>query len=138
MEKLKRISKELDRKMSRLRVNKDPKEEKGSTRAKLEGELECVGKLILVYKKEKEALLEKLKKKTGIERVAWLENQVLANKQQYEHALKSIKERHKKNKEKERKFEKIVTRIEQGQTIMQVRFKAIIKILGARRAENDK
>lgn len=120
LDKLKRISQHLDKKMSKLKLKKEVKAPSATQEAQLLNELECLRKLIRVYKNEKEALMGRLKTKTGVERVQELEVQVTTNKKFYEEKVKKVKEVHKQNKEMEKNLEKAVYRKEQGLPIVEV------------------
>ena len=87
MDQLKRFSQQVDFKMAKIKVKKQETVEPAMLTMKLENELGCLKKMSRVYLTEIEELKEKLKNKTGYEKLSEIENRIDANQKKYEELL---------------------------------------------------
>ena len=118
---LKRLSQEVDEKVSRMKlgVQEPPKSEE--VEGKLMNEIECLKKMEANYEKEIELLRTKLKVKTGTETVVDMEKKATMEIENKGTLQKQINEYKKQIKDTAKELEKASARKENGTSQIEVR-----------------
>ena len=106
MSELKRLSTELDSKLSRGMINKGETVRTEQEEDKLSSEIDCMRKMLSRYEKEIETLKGKVEVKTGPERVVELDRAIQQGQKKQEETNRRIKELEKKLKDTGKEFEK--------------------------------
>jgi chromosome segregation ATPase len=119
---LKRFNQDLDSKMNKIKLTKDPTVTVESKEAKLLNEIDCLNKMIKVLDKEKEVLETTVNKKTGYDRVVHLEHKITSQKQNFEDTGKLILSLKKQVIELGSQLEKANNRREHGLPVAEVIF----------------
>lgn len=120
IQKLKRMSEEIEAKIMRHKTKKQDEEEPELKLGRLQEEKKCLDKMVQVYEKEVEHLKYKLSHETGYNKVLELDTKLSLCQEEEEKMLKQLRDLKKMIKDNEKKIQSENFKKENGVTEQEV------------------